>query len=285
MSDKKIIEGKRFWEISRLCMGISKEGKLNVDESKLKELKIVSQPKVYMDSNKSDAGFVANMEDGVVVAFKGTDGVRDIITDINITLTELKPYGDVHSGFYNAVSEIGPNMIEHIKEMLKELPLEKQVLYITGHSKGGAMATVFSCLAKDSTKNIKVITYGSPRLASEEFAKKYDIENYAYTSFLDAVPHIPFTKKERNLIIRQNPMYSPTAPILMLMDFFPIGQRIDVYVNRTPYSNLPKQQNNKYGETLNSWCAVEWMIRNKEFDLLDEVHNYDYSEVEDQTII
>lgn len=284
---KIVIEGNRFWDISRLCMRIQGDGKLEVTEEELEAMKLKDIPTVYVASNQSDIGFVAEMEDGIVVAFKGTDNFNDFITDINITLTDLKPYGPVHSGFYNAVSEIGPKMIKQIEIMLKELPPEKQMLYIVGHSKGGAMATVFSCQVKQITDNLRVITYGSPRVASKTFAQNYNLENYAYVSFLDIVPHLPITGKERELIKRQSPVYSASAPILNLMDFFPIGKRIDIYVernsngeyNRFPYIHLPKQQNNASGETLNSWCAIEWLLRDLKTELINEIHNGDYETI------
>ncbi len=273
------IDGKMFWKISGLCLKIQDDGTLNASSSSISSAGIIGTPIVFLAKNKADAGFVAKVKDGIVIAFRGSDTVADYFTDLDIRQVYLQDYGNVHKGFHDSLLEIGPKMIDKAIDMLSDMSSDKKQLFITGHSKGGAMATLLSCDVVRKVEKVKVITYGSPRVGSSEFARNYKIENYRYESFADAVPHLPFTDNEIKLIARQSSLYHLTDDIFQFLDYVSVGTKIDVFVDHLPYTSLPHQQNNPYGESLNSWCAIEWMFRNIEFVLFNDIHNKDYSSI------
>ena len=49
---KIVIEGNRFWYISRLCMRIQGNGELKVTEKELEDMKLKEIPTVYVSYNR-----------------------------------------------------------------------------------------------------------------------------------------------------------------------------------------------------------------------------------------
>jgi hypothetical protein len=134
---------------------------------------------------------------GVVVAFRGTitnnDGsltFEDWLNDGDIILRGV-PYlkGTVHTGFWRSLM----NLWDH---GLSELIQKFETVYVTGHSKGGAIATLASRLFQvtNRTKIANVVTFGSPAAGDYTFVKDYNSaipNNYRYEHRNDVVPHLP----------------------------------------------------------------------------------------------
>ena len=129
------------------------------------------------------------------LVFRGTEYCRkDIFTDLKFFKTS--PYYDseikVHSGFYNCY--INDKTYLKIREHCKTL----YSLVITGHSLGGAIATLcaFDLAKKYPYLKIKVITFGSPRVGNKKFMEIYNslenINHYRYETHLDPVTKIPY---------------------------------------------------------------------------------------------
>ena len=77
---------------------------------------------------------------------------------------------------------------EDIIEIL-ELNKDKE-LYITGHSLGGAMATIAASRLKDEIEAL--YTYGSPRVGTRKFVKSFsNVEHYRHVNNNDVVTSIP----------------------------------------------------------------------------------------------
>jgi hypothetical protein len=65
---------------------------------------------------------------------------------------------------------------------------------VTGHSLGGAMATLASVrLASEGYTVRAVYTFGSPRVGDRAFRRKYRLPNYRFVNDDDLVPHLPFS--------------------------------------------------------------------------------------------
>jgi len=94
---------------------------------------------------------------------------------------EEKP--QVHSGFLRAYKSTRKRVIDTVEQAISVSPEKEWRVYVTGHSLGGALATLMSYeLAtyyqkrKDIAKDVKVKMYnfGSPRVGNAAFAKNYD---------------------------------------------------------------------------------------------------------------
>ena len=132
-------------------------------------------------------------EDGtMILAFRGTSSLKDWMTDVDINLVN-GPGGKVHDGFLCALNSIW-------RRLAKTLDAARghRKLWITGHSLGGALATLATAkLRLELAQPVNgLYTYGSPRVGNEEFARNFDADfYYQYYRMVnnnDVVPRIPF---------------------------------------------------------------------------------------------
>jgi hypothetical protein len=134
-------------------------------------------------------GFVAVLKNITLLAFRGTQSVANCLTDLEATLVSRRPYpGRVHSGFAKAVEEVLPS----VRKLLPSSAHTKS-LWLTGHSLGGAMATLASVRLAKAGYNVRAVyTYGSPRVGDRIFRHLYHWPNYRFVCGNDLVPHLPF---------------------------------------------------------------------------------------------
>lgn len=124
-----------------------------------------------------------------VLAFRGTEkNWRDIQTDIRARRVRT-PKGKIHVGFKNAFASIE----EDIKKSLALL--EGIPLYITGHSLGGALATVATQILEWDSRFTDQIaacyTFGSPRVGNDEYDSSIKSMFYRVVNTTDVVTIVP----------------------------------------------------------------------------------------------
>ena len=134
-------------------------------------------------------GFVGLLEKFALLAFRGTQNIGNCLTDADTLFVSQSPYpGRVHCGFAEAVEEVWPE----VRRILGS-PSRARPLWVTGHSLGGAMATLASVrLTSEGYKVRAVYTYGSPRVGDRLFRDSYSLANYRFVNDNDLVPHLPF---------------------------------------------------------------------------------------------
>lgn len=131
---------------------------------------------------------VVTTDDQCVLAFRGTEptNITDWMTDFDIRQVP-GPYGEVHAGFYEALS--------HVWSDIEPLVLEgDRFVYVTGHSLGGALAT----LATAQLGFGQLYTFGSPKVFDAKGAKTFDKyhESYRFVNNNDIVARVPLTRYE-----------------------------------------------------------------------------------------
>lgn len=147
---------------------------------------------------------VIDGEDRIVIAFKGTTSTKNLKTDINMFYSQAKGLlptrlgeedeaGDaaamqnellrtrdwrrakIHKGFAVAYAAVGPRLLSMIKKLQDD---KRRPVFLTGHSLGGALATVCSIdlfLRLGLTrKEIFVSTFGAPRVGNRSFWRIYN---------------------------------------------------------------------------------------------------------------
>lgn len=127
--------------------------------------------------------------EGDVVAFRGTSSWRDWLTDAKavyvpwVTPTGMK--GFVHGGFYRAFSSVRERLTERVRQM--------SAVTFTGHSLGGALATLAAAWYCGAQRKIgRLVTFGSPKVGTEEFAEEFaGIPTALYRYGNDIVTHVP----------------------------------------------------------------------------------------------
>jgi len=141
---------------------------------------------IYGFGTEEQAGFVAlrKKADGtanILVAYHGTKSAADAITDIwcgkqSIPFNEARGTGGyAHGGFLSAYMSSASAMQAAIARLVREneLSLKTTRLLITGHSLGGALATLAASDLDARGYPVQVVTYGSPRVFDHVAAKEY----------------------------------------------------------------------------------------------------------------
>jgi len=116
-----------------------------------------------------------------VVAFRGTAGLRDIVTDLMIWRTRWTPGGRVHAGFARALRRIWPALVRALGDR------DGRLIY-TGHSLGAALATLAATLVPPDA----LYTFGSPRVGDARFVELLqDVHCVRTTGCNDLVCQVP----------------------------------------------------------------------------------------------
>ncbi len=111
------------------------------------------------------AYFFMNNKD-IIIAFRGTKGIKDIFTDIKIWNKATKN-GGIHAGFNSQYQYL----IEPLKRLTKKHITGNHRIWVTGHSLGGALAAIYT-VNIESTFQARVggvYTYGQPPSGNKEF--------------------------------------------------------------------------------------------------------------------
>lgn len=161
--------------------------------------------KIYDDDNGSnffysdketDLQVGIYLSDKITVAFRGTESMKDKMYDLNATKTKLSNNIYVHEGFYNQLLNSKIYKRFHNNLMLLISEHNDCEIYITGHSLGGALATLFGyILANEINKKINIISFASPRVGNysfkRAFEKKSNLKHIRIVVSNDPIPYFP----------------------------------------------------------------------------------------------
>ena len=139
----------------------------------------------------------------MIVAFRGTlppswqswPSVLDWLQDL---LCEPESYpnlpGKVHTGFYDATSALIADVAAAVKSLN---PAGTKPVYVTGHSLGGAMASIGAWIMQAQPYDIsiaQVVTFASPKPGDGAFQAAYQkvfANQVRYENYDDLVPLLP----------------------------------------------------------------------------------------------
>lgn len=186
--------------------------------------------------------FVATKGDVVVLSFRGTDGLKDALTDVAALFRNTLKVGpretQVHRGFDNALAALEGRAVdskgqplrvtkasssggdpstrslalhEEIKRLTDGPPRRK--LYITGHSLGAGLATIAAFnLAREGVKPEAVYTVGSPRVGDPAFRDEYDTllkeRTFRHVNYSDIVTRVPFDEEYMDVGLLRIPQWA-----------------------------------------------------------------------------
>ena len=175
-------------EVSTLVYANEKFVRSQFRKAGLRELKYFK--------NHSTVCYVASNDKFAIVAFRGSEiwkkrerfdleeVLADLKTDIDVWLTNWQQGGKVHRGFKEALEEVWPDLIPYVRKLHKK----GCKIWVTGHSLGGALATLFA----SRYGNVQgTYTFGSPRVGNEGFKKNLDVKIYRFVNNDDIVPRVP----------------------------------------------------------------------------------------------
>ena len=140
--------------------------------------------------NDDTQAFFCNLDGANILVYRGTESIGDWMTDLDMRQTQW-PIGDCHSGFVKAFLDTWPEILSHI-----ETDNEYAPLWITGHSLGGALATLAASdmlLAGGRVEGL--YTFGCPRVGDKPFCRFMDAKmgnkNRRFVNNNDVVPRVP----------------------------------------------------------------------------------------------
>ncbi|CAI5451203.1 unnamed protein product [Caenorhabditis angaria] len=141
----------------------------------------------------------------VYFVFRGSRGKVQVFLE-GIDQWKSKPFldiGQVNSYFKRAHTVLWPPVLE----ILNNSKFKNYKFYFTGHSLGGALASLAAVksvrLGFLDGENVKLVTFGQPRVGNYDYARNFD--NLVPNSFRvvhrrDIVPHLPSCLKSNSTI-------------------------------------------------------------------------------------
>jgi len=154
------------------------------------------------------------------LSFRGTEStsIKDIKSDAKANQMACETSGEIHCGFNKAFR----NVHILIQQDLDDKRFSKSPLFITGHSLGGALATVAAKKLNHKGGIASCYTYGSPRVGDDEWIKGIKTSVYRIVNAADCVTMLPPGSDLMtflNLVIKRIPYIGKTVSKTMMSLF------------------------------------------------------------------
>ena len=165
----------------------------------------------YFNNHGRDTqAFMFRTDKFMVLAFRGSQEPKDWLTNFATQLQNFTIYkngvattssyqGRVHKGFFLAWAIIEKSVLSQISRWQRDLAASDQSLpplYVTGHSLGGALATIATAALVDHGIEVAgVYTFGQPRVGDRTFVRQLSNSTqgkvFRFVNNNDIVPHVP----------------------------------------------------------------------------------------------
>ncbi len=117
--------------------------------------------------------FVAEDEQNLILSFRGTESLRDWLQNLQFLQRDHPLGGEVHIGFHKALLSVWSKLAP----LLNESSRKGKRLFITGHSLGGALATLAAAqMAIEGTSDQihAIYTFGQPLVGDRRFTPPFN---------------------------------------------------------------------------------------------------------------
>ena len=156
----------------------------------------------------------------VILSFPGSNNKGDWLTDFHTRQVPLFPSGDsglVHVGFLTYYLSLETQIMGVLRQM------RLKTLILTGHSLGGAVATIACARLAYQLPRVKVVcmTFGSPRVGDRNFGQWYRRKvnrTYRFVMERDPAPSFPSSHKYMHVVPGIIMQASPGTPIAYAPD-------------------------------------------------------------------
>jgi hypothetical protein len=229
-----------------------------------------------------NACLVGTTADGVVLAFRGTlsfnfddlPSLKDWLNNFTAELVRPEWLPDdsparVHQGFLGSLESLRTRgAFDEANRQLQAVGPGARLL-ITGHSKGGAMASLAALRfwAKNQTPS-QVVTFAAPRVGDRAFADVYNNAQIVHTRYEfqdDVVPHLP--PRLGGLVdqLNQIPWIGSLFADIRLADYESVGElRFIDWSNEIEPDSLQLERQRD--------LHLVWIIWRQEFDRFVQDH-------------
>lgn len=140
------------------------------------------------DNNGTQAILLEN-DTYIFLGFRGTEAtsMKDIKSDFKATIKTCETGGKIHTGFDKAFGQVAVE----IQQFLNQDEFKDKPLFITGHSLGGALATVATKKLTHKGGIASCYTFGSPRIGNVDWATGIKTPIYRVVNAVDPVTMVP----------------------------------------------------------------------------------------------
>lgn len=181
LNSPELVRALLFAELSMIAY-------LAPEQTKAGALQLGFTKTSFFENDGSQAYAFSNKTD-IVIACRGTEPTEwnDLKADVNATQALAETVGRVHRGFKKEVDDLWP-ILE------KTLVTNQKNLWFTGHSLGGAMATICAgrCLLSHiKSSPVQIQTFGSPRVGNKRYINHVNIDYLRWVNNNDIVTRSP----------------------------------------------------------------------------------------------
>ena len=165
-------------------------------------------------------GFVAKNSEIILIAFRGTEKSEeeDIVSDLLACQVDTK-LGKVHYGFVRALKYVWKDLLKALEKLYDN----NQKIFVTGHSLGGALATLAVAklgVAKKDYNICGMYTFGQPRVGDLKFKtafeKSFKEGIYRVTNYRDPVAIVPISINRKIFRWRWRVQYKHVGELKLL---------------------------------------------------------------------
>lgn len=139
---------------------------------------------------------VSETKKRISIIFRGSESIKDWYYDLYIFKQKLDTGARVHKGFYTQLTKNDnySKLVGEIRSQLEQTP--DYSIYVSGHSLGGALCTLFGyLLAHEIENHVTVVSFASPRIGDtvwkNTFTNKENLKHIRVTNDHDIVTSAP----------------------------------------------------------------------------------------------
>jgi len=154
----------------------------DLDKEVRKEWKALGFTSVAFFDIEGAQAYVVGNKDRITVAFRGTEPTEksDVFADLEATHER-----GFHEGFFEEYEKLE---LKVHAEVAKLMGRKARPVYVTGHSLGAAIASIFCFYYPEAEA---LYTYGCPRNAAWSKAKELKVPHFRCVNNNDIVPKVP----------------------------------------------------------------------------------------------
>ena len=128
--------------------------------------------------------FMATNRNTIIISVRGTEGPfsQDLVQDVKSSMIScpepLAQIGSAHTGFLQAFEYLWEFVHSYCEKHSEGPDGKPKSIFVTGHSLGGAVATLLACAISTNFKRnpVTLYTYAAPRIGDTVFARHWNFQ-------------------------------------------------------------------------------------------------------------
>ena len=208
---------------------------------------------IYTFDVKDTQAFIAVTDHFSVLSFRGTEATRpkDIKSGLKAVQVKCVSGGMVHSGFSEAFDVVS----EQVQTALNSTDIAAKPLFITGHSLGGALATIAAKRLTHKSGIAACYTFGSPRVGDTDWVAGLRTPVYRIVNAVDAVTMMPLGGEIIEFISKLLSIFPFLQPTSVW-----VQKKVGGYLHSGDMRYLTNCQSGDF-EKVKLLSSVSWMYR------------------------